>query len=104
MSVILSDRNGLLKVEGELNFMTSPQATEEAVSLYLSSSTIEILDLSSANLRDSSGLSFIVELLRVAEKSQRNLRVQNIPHNMQAVVDVYGLEDLLPLSSFQQAN
>ena len=101
MSVSLTHANAQIKVEGELTFETTPKAIDDGLAILRSAANVKLLDMTRVQRMDSAGLAFIIAMQREAEKTARKLVVENIPHNMLDVVDVYGLQNILPSSAFQ---
>ena len=80
-------------VTGELTFSTAPALLERSVSLKSASGKL-IVDLQGVTRADSAGLALLVEWLRLARASGRDIHYVNLPDQLLRVVRVSGLEQL----------
>ena len=81
---------------GSLNFDSVALLWEEAQARFRRDRP-ERIDLGDVERSDSSGVALLVEWLSQARAQGRELRFENIPLQMQAIIRVADLEELLPL-------
>lgn len=91
-------QDGVLKVTGEMNKVTVPQLVRDSRSYMSQISGDIVVDLSAVERADSSGLAMLIEWMRMAKKSQRNIQYKNVPTQLMEIAGVSGLQDILPLA------
>ena len=87
---------GRLAIKGELSFASVPVLWEHCRSRFSESAELDI-DLSGIQRSDSAGLALLVECVREAHQTGKNIRFFNIPAQMLAMARVSSLDQVLPL-------
>ena len=62
------------------------------------------IDLSAVSTADSAALAVMLEWMRIARTENCELQFCNIPGNIQALIDLYGIGALLPVATAAPAN
>jgi phospholipid transport system transporter-binding protein len=57
-----------------------------------------VFDLAAVTDVDSSGLAVLFGWQRVAQAQGKTLRIENPPHNLISLAEVYGVTEILPIS------
>jgi len=60
-----------------------------------------VIDFSQLDKVDSSAVSLMLVWLRAAKRSKVNLRFEKVPANLVSLAKLYGVADLLPLSTVE---
>lgn len=60
--------------------------------------TEEIFDFAAVSEADSSALAVMLGWMRSAESAKKPLKFINVPDNIRALAELYGVEKLLPLA------
>jgi phospholipid transport system transporter-binding protein len=87
---------GRLAITGDLTFGSVPALWEHCCSRFAGSAELDI-DLSGIQRSDSAGLALLVECVREARQTGKNIRFFNIPAQMLAIARVSSLDQVLPL-------
>ena len=87
---------GRLAINGELTFASVPVLWQEVCSCFATAGELDI-DLSGVQRSDSAGLALLVECIREAHQTGKNIRFFNIPAQMLAMARVSSLDQVLPL-------
>lgn len=88
--------NDKIQLTGSLNFATVPALRRQFVE-YLPLSSNVIVDLAVVEKCDSSGVSLLLEFLRLSEAAQKNIQFINIPAQLQAVMHAAAVTEILPI-------
>lgn len=88
---------GSIRFSGPLTMASVNEALLESEVVFAQEGPWE-LDLSGVDDVDSAAVSLLLEWLRQAARLGRQLRIRNLPENLQCLVKVYGLEELLPVA------
>ena len=96
-----ADDDNVLSVQGDLDVYSVAEAIKQGCHLIDINESFTVIDLSQVEKIDSAGLAFVIELMKVARKQNKNLLFKNIPARMHAVADFYGLSEVIPDSAFQ---
>jgi phospholipid transport system transporter-binding protein len=88
--------DGRLAINGELTFASVPVLWQECCSRFATAAALDI-DLSGVQRSDSAGLALLVECIREANQTGKNIRFFNIPAQMLAIARVSSLDQVLPL-------
>lgn len=78
-----------------LNFSTAPKLWQKMQGLLSTTTSPITFDLSTVKQSDSSGVAFLIACQRYANKLQKEIIFSNVPHTMQAIMRVSGLENIL---------
>ncbi len=92
-----------LSVQGDLDVYSVAEAIRQGSKLIESNDSFEVIDMGDVKKIDSAGLAFIIELMKLAKKNNKNIQFKNIPARMHAVAEVYGLSQILPDQAFQSS-
>ena len=87
---------GQFQLQGVLNYQTVPAIKEKSIDLFATATNLAIC-LDGVTFSDSSGLALLADWMRFAKRKNIPLSYVNIPTQMQAMADVTGLTELLPL-------
>lgn len=88
---------GCLTVSGDMTLETASVLLADGVAELAGADPV--FDLSAVADVDSSGLAVLFGWLRAAQAQGKPLRIANPPQNLISLAEVYGVTDLLPLSS-----
>lgn len=83
-----------LQVSGELNFYSTLELQGLGL-VWLNKEPIVQVDLAAVTNSNSAGLALLLEWQREAKHRGRKLIFINIPANLQAAAEVYGLMEIL---------
>lgn len=91
--------NGILKLEGDISFLTVKKIFVDAVKLLLKVEATNqvIVNLGHVTHADSAGLALLVELKRWSQKAKKNLIFQDLPEQLKLLAKVTHVESLLNL-------
>jgi len=97
MSTVRFETDGekVYRIIGELNMSTVPQLLKDMSVLFSVNGESRIIDLAEVSRSDSAGLALLLEWQRVAEQQDIQLSFRNLPEQMQAIIQVSGLEKLI---------
>ncbi len=88
------------RVSGSLT-METVATMPKKITKVLDIGTPQRIDFSGVEKMDSSGLASLIELLRAVEVKGSTLRFHNLPGEMRAVAEAYGILNIVPESAFQ---
>ncbi len=83
-----------LQVSGELDFDSTVKLQEVGLA-WLNKEPIVSIDLAAVTNSNSAGLALLLEWQREAKHLGRKLIFINIPANLQAAAEIYGLKQIL---------
>ncbi|MDT8371606.1 MAG: STAS domain-containing protein [Gammaproteobacteria bacterium] len=92
-----TDDNGAINVSGELTFNTVSQIVTVASGLFEKLSNLEI-DLVNVTRSDSAGLALLVDWVRYAKNTNKNIVFHHMPEQLLALAYASGLDELLPVN------
>lgn len=87
---------GRLELYGDLSFASVPEVWELCRERFADRDSLEI-DLGRVQRADSAGVALLVECLREAHQTGKDIRFFNIPAQMLAIARVSSLDQVLPL-------
>ena len=87
---------GLVKIEGILDFNTVKSLKNQTIGLFKGASEIQF-DLSAVSQSNSAALALMLEWLKIAEKNQVSLSFSNFPEHLRQLARVYGIEQDLKI-------
>jgi phospholipid transport system transporter-binding protein len=85
-------------IEGELSYGTASAVLEKANALFAKLDALEI-DLAAVSRSDSAGVAVLVDWMRYAKQTNKNVVFHNIPAQILAIASASGLDDVLPVAS-----
>lgn len=98
MTAAIAERDGeVLYVRGKLDFDSVAHLWNATESLFATCPPAQI-DLGGVGHANSAGVALLVEWLGWTHRSQRELAFINVPAQMRAIIEVAGLETILPLA------
>ncbi len=89
--VAVQDR---LMVSGDLNFSTVPLLWQQSLPL-LAVSPALYFDFTKITSSNSAGLALLIEWLKYAKKSQKNVKFNNMPAQLKSIIEAAGVHDFL---------
>lgn len=89
------DSPEVFRIVGELNMSSVPQLLADMASLFNDNGQTRVIDLSDVSRSDSAGLALLLEWLRLARERDIQLSFRNLPEQMQAIIQVSGLQQLI---------
>ncbi len=99
-SGVRQQADGVLHLQGVLDFRTGAQLRAEGEKLIRASSTATVVvDCSAVEHSSSVGLSLLLAYMRVAQGAGKTLSVRSLPVEMRQIAEVSGLLDILPLQA-----
>ena len=81
-------------VGGELTFDTVPALYQDSLGWFAGTGEL-VIDLAQVTRADSAGLALLLEWLRGADQAGCRLRLANIPHQVQTLIRINGLNGAL---------
>ncbi len=98
MASATAARNGdTLAVAGELDFLSVAELWQSTQPLFRAE-PIHRIDLSGVRHSNSAGVALLAAWLRIAHRHRQELAFINVPAQMRAIIQVAGLETILPLA------
>lgn len=88
-------RTAVLRLHGEVDFFSEDGFRAEAEGLLIDGLEEFIVDLGDVAMLDSSGLSLLVDLLRLCREMGVVMLVRNVPDHVQQLLDLTGLDQIL---------
>lgn len=85
---------GRFHISGVLNATTATQMLEQSESHFAEAPNIEV-DLGGVGESDSAGLALLIEWLRIARQSGRQIHFANVPAQIEALARISEVEDLI---------
>ena len=97
MSTVRFETDGekVYRIIGELNMSTVPQLLKDMSQLFSVNGESRIIDLTEVSRSDSAGLALLLEWQRLAKEQDIQLTFRNLPEQMQAIIQVSGLDKLI---------
>ncbi|WP_373186450.1 lipid asymmetry maintenance protein MlaB [Halopseudomonas sp.] len=92
---IASDNDGLIRLEGELDFTSAVSLRGELEQAVKTQSGNVTLDFAGVSQTNSVGLSLILVAARALADDGGSLRLQNLPEGLRSIAKVCELEDWL---------
>lgn len=94
---------GELRILGVLDYRSAP-ALRQAGQVLIGEGKGDTLRIDCSGVEKSSsvGLSLLLSFMRDAKKLGREVSISGLPHDMQQIAKVSGLEDVLPLADAAQ--
>jgi phospholipid transport system transporter-binding protein len=86
-----------LQLSGSVTIATANKLFNEGLKAQAGSSLV--IDCGRLEKVDSSAVSLMLVWLREAQRSQVNLRFTNVPANLMSLATLYGVSDLMALST-----
>ncbi|MBE0439886.1 MAG: STAS domain-containing protein [Gammaproteobacteria bacterium] len=93
----LSIDDDVINVSGELTFNTVNQIVTVAPGLFEKLSNLEI-NLVNVTRSDSAGLALLVDWVRYAKNTNKNIVFHHMPTQLSALANASGLDDILPVN------
>jgi anti-anti-sigma factor len=86
----------VLRLSGDIDFFTEDEFRAEA-ELLLAEPDIDrlVVDLSEVRVMDSSGLSLLVDLLRLCRETDLPMTLRNVPDRVMQLLDLTGLDQVI---------
>jgi anti-anti-sigma factor len=89
-------RPAVLRLTGDIDFFTEDEFRAEAEKLLDDPDTDRlIVDLSEIGLMDSSGLSLLVDLLRLCRDMELPMTLRGVPDHIVQLLDLTGLDQVI---------
>jgi phospholipid transport system transporter-binding protein len=85
---------GRFRVSGVLDATTATEVLEESESRFAEASKIDV-DLGGVGESDSAGLALLIEWLRMARQSGKEIHFANVPAQIEALARISEVEDLI---------
>lgn len=85
---------GRFHVSGVLDASTATQILEQSESPFAEAPQIEV-DLGGVGESDSAGLALLIEWMRIARQSGRQIHFANVPAQIEALARISEVEDLI---------
>lgn len=95
-SIAIDADTDLLKVKGELTFVTANAIFQQSQTLFAPISALDI-DLADVTRSDSAGLALLVEWIRSARQKNKTIVFHNVPDQILAIASASGVDELLPI-------
>ncbi len=98
-SVGIEQRTDGFDVAGELDVGTVPGLIQQTLALFRKESGVMTIDLQKVTRADSSGIAILIEWMRAARDSNREIVFRNVPVQLLAIAKVSGLDQILPIQN-----
>jgi phospholipid transport system transporter-binding protein len=85
---------GQFRISGVLDATTAREMLEQSEGRFAQFNNLDI-DLGGVGESDSAGLALLIEWLRVARQSQKEVRFANVPAQIEALARISEVEDLI---------
>ena len=85
---------GRFRISGVLDAATARDVLEQSEARFAQFKDLDI-DLGGVGESDSAGLALLIEWLRVARQSQKEIRFANVPAQIEALARISEVEDLI---------
>jgi phospholipid transport system transporter-binding protein len=85
---------GRFRVSGMLNASTATEVLEESAARFTQAPRIDV-DLGGVGESDSAGLALLIEWLRIAQQSGKEIHFANVPAQIEALARISEVEDLI---------
>lgn len=95
-SLVLDSENNVFRVTGELTFSTANGLLDEAAGLFENNHKLHI-DLTDVTRSDSAGLAVLIDWVRLAKASSKEILFYNVPTQLLAIANASGVDTLLPV-------
>lgn len=86
---------GRFRLNGDLDFTSVPPLLNAGATLFASSASNVVVDLSGVRRTTSVGLALMLEWKRHAHRVSKTVEFQNVPQQMKAMATVSGLDTIL---------
>ena len=96
MSAEIQSSDGMIRIAGELDFVSSQRLATELRS-WPASGDIHV-DLSAVVQSNSAGLAFLLEWMKIAQQKSRQIKYHNVPEQLLVIARAYGIDEQLPLA------
>lgn len=93
---------GRFRVSGVLNATTAAGVLEESESRFAQAPKIDV-DLGGVGDSDSAGLALLIEWMRMAKQSGKQIHFANVPEQIEALGRISEVEDLIGTSAAEAA-
>lgn len=94
----LSLQGDQIQLRGEMTFSTVPAALQQSRTLFMGRGVLSV-DLKGVQRVDSAGVSLLLEWLREMRREQRQIHFTNVPHALQRLARMGGVDSLLSLDA-----
>jgi len=95
-SLSFDAEGNIFQVAGELTFATVNALLEQTPGLFESHDKLNI-DLTNVTRSDSAGLALLIDWVRLAKNTNKEIMFYNIPAQMLAISNASGVDELLPV-------
>ncbi len=87
-------------VQGPVTIDNVMSMTQQGIALFIGGQLV--IDFAKMTEVDSTVVSMLLEWLREAQKSNCRLQFACIPENLESLIQLYGITELIPLSTENQ--
>jgi anti-sigma B factor antagonist len=88
-------RTAVLRLRGDIDFFTEDAFRAEAEQLLTDDIAEFVVDLGDVDMIDSSGLSLLVDLLRLCREMGLPMLLRDVPDQVQQLLDLTGLDEVM---------
>jgi anti-anti-sigma factor len=90
-------RTAVLTLHGDIDFFTEDGFRAEAEKLLADDAVGNfVVDLENVDMVDSSGISLLVDLLRLCREMDLPMSLRSVPERVRQLLDLTGLDQVLP--------
>lgn len=93
----LERKEHCLLIKGKLDFDTMVRLHQQG-SQWIQQGVVSIVDLQAVEHSTSAGVALLLDWFRIAKQQKLSLYFMHLPKQMRAMVEVFGLTDILPMS------
>ena len=90
------DKDGIVHISGELNFVTVPMLSKNNRSLITNNSEV-IFDLSQVTVSDNTGVALLISLASYAKNMGKKISFINLPKQLLELAEAGGVKEILPI-------
>jgi len=94
-SVSVARNEDTISIAGRLDFSTAKSALLAVNAELQSTPSVSVIDLGGVTHSNSAGLALMIEWLAEAQRSQRDVRFQNIPDSLRQISTVCQVDSLI---------
>lgn len=95
--VVASDEPGVLRVSGELTFVTVNNLLEQSRPMLQGAQGWLVMELAGVGRVDSAGLALLIQWMRMARERSVDILFRHVPEQLLAIAHASDLDAVLPL-------
>lgn len=97
------DDGVLIRIQGDIDFSRSPGLRAQVLEILKNNPARLVIDLTSVDYMDSSGVATLVETLQAQRKAQRKLVLCNLQPKVRGIFEISKLDTVFTIAEDEQA-